>query len=175
VFMAEEISGIFRDYDLVKFLFTNCNKELEDHLASSQSTPSVYEALHYRLEKVVPYAPKFQEVLALATKPENVPESLRLLLQLADSVVHHSLKDKSTDVNWYTKRTGIAGIYVATELFFVQDTSENHRDTFEFLARRVKDFENFGSGSVPSGLPLSDIMSAGFTTLRNILGSNARR
>jgi len=96
--MAEEIGGIFNEYDLVKFLFSTCNNDLENHLSTSQPMPSVLEALEYRLEKVIPFAPRFEEALALATKPANVSESLRLLLNLSDSVVHHSMKDKSTDV-----------------------------------------------------------------------------
>jgi len=70
---------------------------------------------------------------------------------------------------------GIASIYVASELCLVQDKSENYKETFDFLSRRVKDFENLGNGNISSAVPLPELMSAGFTTLRNILGNNARR
>jgi len=85
------------EYDLVRFFLTDANDELETHLA--KNTLNVEAALEYRLRKVVPYVPKFNEALAYATSPENVSESMRLLLHLADSIAHHSMKDVSTDVS----------------------------------------------------------------------------
>jgi hypothetical protein len=41
------------------------------------------------------------------------------------------------------------------------------------MKRRVYEFEQFNRGS--GVIPFPDILSAGFTTLMNILGRNARR
>ena len=95
--MAGEISQIFMEYDLVRFFFASCNKELEEHL--SKTPLNLQGALEYRLQKVVPYVPRFSEALAHATQPENISESMRLLLHLSDSIAHHSMKDSSTDVS----------------------------------------------------------------------------
>ncbi len=98
--MAAEISSIFTEYDLVRFFIASCNKELETHL--STNALNVHGALEYRLQKVVPYVPRFSEALARATQPENLSESMRLLLHLSDSITHHSMKDTSTDVSTCT-------------------------------------------------------------------------
>lgn len=42
-------------------------------------------------------------------------------------------------MNWYIRRTGVAGIYKTTELYLLQDSSEEHKNTWEFLNRRIKD------------------------------------
>jgi ubiquinone biosynthesis protein COQ9 len=171
LYSSGEVSEIFNEYDLVKYFITYCNYDLETHLAK---TPlNLQQALEYRLGKVVPYAPKFNEVLAHTTHPANVVQSVELLLKLSDAIAHYSLKDTSTDLSWYTKRLGIASIYATSELCLVQDKSPNFTNTFQFMKRRVYEFEQFNRGS--GTFPLPDILSAGFTTLMNILGRNARR
>jgi ubiquinone biosynthesis protein COQ9 len=46
-------------------------------------------------------------------------------------------------MNWYSKRLTLAGIYKSTELFMIQDKSENFRDTYQFLDNRFDDLANF--------------------------------
>jgi len=171
VYSAGEISEIFVEYDLVDYFIRSCNRELETHLANSPL--NLQQALEYRLSMVTPYAKRFNEALSQATHPNNIPNSVSLLLRLADSIAHHSLKDVSTDLTWYSKRLGIASIYAASELCLVQDKSPNYTNTFDFMKRRVSDFEQFRMSSSP--IPLPDILSAGFTTVLNILGRNAAR
>ena len=40
-------------------------------------------------------------------------------------------------MSWYTKRAIVSKIYVATELFMLQDKSNEHEATWEFLDRRI--------------------------------------
>lgn len=42
-------------------------------------------------------------------------------------------------INWYTRRVVLAGIYKTTELFMLQDSSQDHERTWNFLERRIKD------------------------------------
>ena len=46
-------------------------------------------------------------------------------------------------MNWYSKRLTLAGIYKSTELFMIQDKSENFGDTYQFLDNRFDDLANF--------------------------------
>lgn len=46
-------------------------------------------------------------------------------------------------MNWYTKRLTLAGVYKSTELFMIQDKSENFKATYEFLDNRLKDLGTF--------------------------------
>jgi len=71
---------------------------------------------------------------------------------------------------------GIASVYVSTELCLVQDSSPSFSETWKFLDRRVSEFDSVRkNGFSPSNIPLPEIMSAGFTTLMNILGRNSPR
>lgn len=49
-----------------------------------------------------------------------------------------ALGDTSEDVNWYTKRATLSGVYSATVLYWLGDTSEDHIDTWAFLDRRIE-------------------------------------
>ena len=46
--------------------------------------------------------------------------------------------------NWYTKRGSLAGIYKATEIYMLQDKSEDYTDTWSFLDSRLQDISQFG-------------------------------
>lgn len=95
--LADVAGGIFEDYDLVRFFITKNNLDLEKELSTNPMT--VRDSIEWRLQKVVPYISRYSEAIALATLPQNVPTSTRLLIQLSDSIAHHSLKDKSADVS----------------------------------------------------------------------------
>ena len=73
----------------------------------------------------VPYISKWPEALAIMSYPQNALSSLELGLELVDSMWHAS-GDKSVDINWYTKRVSLYGIYKSTELAMMQDKSEGH-------------------------------------------------
>ena len=45
--------------------------------------------------------------------------------------------DRSTDINWYTKRGLLKTVYISTELYMLQDKSHNHEQTWKFLERRI--------------------------------------
>ena len=46
--------------------------------------------------------------------------------------------------NWYTKRVSLAGVYKSTEVYMLQDSSEDYQDSWEFLDRRLEDLTTIG-------------------------------
>ena len=46
--------------------------------------------------------------------------------------------------NWYTKRVSLAGVYKSTEVYMLQDSSEDYQDSWEFLDRRMEDLTTIG-------------------------------
>lgn len=50
-----------------------------------------------------------------------------------------ALGDTSEDVNWYTKRATLSGVYASTVLFWLGDDSLEHEATWAFLDRRIDD------------------------------------
>jgi len=50
-----------------------------------------------------------------------------------------TLGDTSEDVNWYTKRATLSGVYSATVLYWLGDDSVDNQATWSFLDRRIDD------------------------------------
>jgi ubiquinone biosynthesis protein COQ9 len=72
------------------------------------------------------------------------------------------LGDTSDDVNWYSKRAILSGVYGATLLFWLGDDSPDQSATWAFLDRRIDNvmqFEKFKS--MANTNPLLKAMMAG--------------
>jgi ubiquinone biosynthesis protein COQ9 len=50
-----------------------------------------------------------------------------------------ALGDTSDDVNWYTKRATLSGVYSSTVLYWLGDDSPDYMATWAFLDRRIED------------------------------------
>ncbi len=68
--------------------------------------------------------------------PHNVPEGTKLIWGTCDAI-WTALGDTSDDINWYTKRATLSGVYSSTVLYWLGDDSLDHQATWEFLGRRI--------------------------------------
>jgi ubiquinone biosynthesis protein COQ9 len=76
--------------------------------------------------------------MTLFSLPIYAPDGARAIWQTCDRI-WLALGDTSDDVNWYTKRATLSGVYGATVLYWLGDDSEDHARTWEFLDRRIED------------------------------------
>ena len=93
-------------------------------------------AVTTRLEIVAPWREAVRRALSLLSLPQHVPLGLRLLYQTVDDI-WWAAGDRATDFSFYTKRMTLAGIYAATVLYWLEDSSEDFVDTRAFLERRL--------------------------------------
>lgn len=181
---------------LVQYFYSTCNHELnkilEKEALAIQDDPmrprkkpeqQVRDAVEMRLRMVVPYKKTWPQAIAIMALPPNVPTALANLLTLVDDICYYA-GDRSVDINWYTRRIMLATIYKTTELYMLQDTSEDHKETWLFLDRRIKDALQIHtvlskSSIMPSAdealTRASETAAAVFVTARNILGLNWNR
>ncbi|XP_046659487.1 ubiquinone biosynthesis protein COQ9, mitochondrial-like isoform X2 [Homalodisca vitripennis] len=168
--------------DLVNHFYATCNQELATQLKlaaestdkTSTKEPQVFvrDAVETRLRMITPYLAQWPQALALMTLPPNVPTALANLLTLVDDICYYA-GDRSVDLNWYSRRVALAAIYKMTELYMLQDSSEGHVATWEFLTRRVDEAAQLHSVLLQSETGVAfaqELASATFTTARNILG-----
>ena len=102
---------------------------------------------------------------ALFALPQNASEGAALIWGTADAI-WDALGDPSDDVNWYTKRGILSGVYSSTVLFWLGDDSEDHQATWAFLDRRIDNvmaFEKFKAGV--QGNPLLNRLFSGPASL----------
>ena len=80
--------------------------------------------------------------VALFALPHLAPEGARLTWSTADTI-WTALGDPSDDLNWYTKRVILSGVYSSTVLFWLGDKSPGDEATWAFLDRRIDDVMQF--------------------------------
>lgn len=68
--------------------------------------------------------------------PQHAAEGARLIWGTADAI-WTALGDRSEDINWYSKRATLSGVYGATVLYWLGDDSPDHQATRDFLDRRI--------------------------------------
>lgn len=101
--------------------------------------------------------------------------AVKLMALMVDDIWQYCGDTTATnDINWYTKRAMLTGFYSATEVFMMQDKSEDFRDTWDFLDRRLEDIAALGKQT--AGLKeLSPIATSIFSTLKNVAGAPGPR
>lgn len=70
--------------------------------------------------------------------PMHAAEGARLVWGTADRI-WTALGDTSDDINWYSKRATLSGVYSSTVLYWLGDDSLDHQATWAFLDRRIDD------------------------------------
>lgn len=78
-----------------------------------------------------------RKTLSYFAIPYNHIESMSSIWKTVDAI-WYAVGDNSTDFNYYTKRTILAGVYSSTLLYWLSDKSKDHCDTWSFLDRRIE-------------------------------------
>uniref|UniRef100_H3AHD3 Ubiquinone biosynthesis protein n=1 Tax=Latimeria chalumnae TaxID=7897 RepID=H3AHD3_LATCH len=116
-------------------------KTQNNRIKKKKTDQFLKDVVEARLRMLIPYLEKWPQAMGILLLPQNIPESLKLLTSLVDDIWYYA-GDRSTDINWYTRRTVLAGIYNTTELVMLQDSSPDFEDTWKFLENRVNDTMN---------------------------------
>ena len=95
-------------------------------------------AVRVRLEQNALHREAIRRLIAFLALPGHAGLGWRCLYRTVDSM-WHAAGDRSTDYNYYTKRALLAGVYVSTVLYWLDDSSDDFADTWAFLDRRIAD------------------------------------
>ncbi|XP_061449760.1 ubiquinone biosynthesis protein COQ9, mitochondrial isoform X2 [Rhineura floridana] len=184
-------AGLFHNdgSELILHFVSQCNSKLSELLeeqhklvqlgqAEKKKTDQfLKDALEARLRMLVPYIEKWPQAISVLLLPHNIPASLNLLTSMVDDMWHYA-GDQSTDINWYTRRAVLAGIYNTTELVMIQDSSPDFEDTWSFLQNRIADAMNMGHTAKQvqaTGEALIQGLMGAAVTIKNLTGLNQRR
>ncbi|MSO76844.1 MAG: COQ9 family protein [Alphaproteobacteria bacterium] len=95
-------------------------------------------AVRLRLEQNVAHREAIRAALAVLARPLHAGLAAKSLYRTVDAIWYVT-GDRSTDFNFYTKRALLAAVYGATLLYWLNDRSEGHGETWAFLDRRIAD------------------------------------
>ncbi|XP_061077581.1 ubiquinone biosynthesis protein COQ9-B, mitochondrial-like isoform X2 [Conger conger] len=189
--LSSAAAGMFTNGagDLVLHFVSQSNAQLAQTLAEhhtqvqqGQAEPKeTSEFLRYaveaRLRMLIPYMDSWPQAMSILLLPHNIPNSLKHLSTLIDDIWYYA-GDRSTDMNWYTRRAALTGVYNTTELVMLQDSSPDFQDTWDFLDKRIQDIVNMANAAkqvqATGEAVVQGIMGAA-VTLSNLAGMNQRR
>ncbi|MEM8658155.1 MAG: COQ9 family protein [Pseudomonadota bacterium] len=109
--------------------------EAED-MSALRYSEKVSRAIELRLEMLEDHREAVRRAAALFALPIHAADGARAIWQTADTI-WTALGDTSDDVNWYTKRATLSGVYSAVVLYWLGDESPDMENTRAFIARRI--------------------------------------
>ena len=110
----------------------------KDDLTAMPFREQLAKAIRLRIEVNAPYREAVRRTMSFLAMPQNYATATRNTFE-AVSAIWYAVGDTSTDFNFYTKRLTLAPIYVATVLYWIDDSSEDSAGTWAFLERRLED------------------------------------
>jgi ubiquinone biosynthesis protein COQ9 len=138
-------------------------------LSEMRFRDKVAAALRYRVE-AMDDREAVRRASALFALPQHAPEGAKLVWETADHI-WTALGDTSRDVNWYTKRATLSGVWASTVLYWLGDQSPGAADTFAFIDRRIDNVMQIekakaGLRKNPLTKPLMDLQSSILSRVR---------
>jgi len=112
-------------------------------LAAMRTRDRVALAVRTRLELLAPHQEAVRRSLSFLALPQNAPQAARQVYNTVDRI-WLAAGDTATDFNFYTKRGLLAGVVGATTLYWLNDSSDGHADSWDFLDRRIDDVMRIG-------------------------------
>lgn len=107
-----------------------------ERIAGMKMRIRIRELVAFRLAHMDPVREAARRALAILAMPQNFVAGTRLGWRAADAMWRLA-GDTATDLNHYTKRATLSGVYLSTLLVWLGDDSESRADTFAFLDRRI--------------------------------------
>ena len=98
----------------------------------------VTQAVKTRLDVLAPHKDAARRAAAFLALPQNAPLGATLMMRSVD-LMWRAAGDRSSDFSYYTKRALLGGVYGATLIHWLSDSSEGHADTWTFLENRIGD------------------------------------
>jgi ubiquinone biosynthesis protein COQ9 len=110
----------------------------KEDLAAMPFREHLAKAIRLRIDVNAPHREAVRRTMSFLAMPQNYAAATRNTFDTV-SAIWYAVGDTSTDLNFYTKRLTLAPIYVATVLYWIDDTSEDSAETWAFLDRRLED------------------------------------
>ncbi|KAI1904556.1 hypothetical protein AGOR_G00006850 [Albula goreensis] len=175
--------------DLILHFIAQCNTELTQILAQQHNQVQLGEsepmetaeflryAVEARLKMLIPHIDTWPQAVSILLLPHNIPNSLKHLSTMIDDIWYYA-GDRSTDMNWYTRRAALTGVYNTSELVMLQDSSPDFQDTWIFLDKRIQDIIKMADTATQvqaTGEAVVQGIIGAAVTLTNLAGMNQRR
>lgn len=165
--------------DMAMAFHRRCDRALAAALAAAdlgamRFRDRVAHAVRLRLDLVEDHRESVRRGATLFALPIHAADGARLIWETADTI-WTGLGDRSEDLNWYTKRAILAGVYSATLLYWLGDQSPGSAASWAFLDRRIGEVMRFEAAKAQArGNPVLKPLVAGLDRLAARVRAPAR-
>jgi len=133
--------------DLLEYHSQQADKEmlerLEDYdLKALKIREKVTLAVRLRIEVVATHKDAIRRAAHTLALPMHHVTAMRITYATVDAI-WRGIGDTSTDINFYSKRAILAGVYTSTMMRWLEDRSDGEQDTWAFLDRRIQNVMDF--------------------------------
>jgi ubiquinone biosynthesis protein COQ9 len=126
--------------DLIDAWFDRAERAMERAIGDCAPGTRIREkatlAVRVRLEALSPHKESLRRAAIYLAVPHNAPDGVRIGWRAADRA-WVAMGDPSTDFNYYSKRTILSGVHLATLAYWLQDESEDSTATWAFLDKQI--------------------------------------
>ena len=126
--------------DMIEAFCDWADRRMEEGAAGLDPALRLHERVRaviaLRLEQNRPFKEAIRRALAVLAMPGHARLAAGCTARTVDTI-WHAAGDRSADFSWYTKRAILAGVYGATLLYWLRDSSDDDAATLAFLDRRL--------------------------------------
>jgi ubiquinone biosynthesis protein COQ9 len=126
--------------DMIEAFCDWADRRMEEGAAGLDPALRLHERVRaviaLRLEQNRPFKEAIRRALAVLAMPGHARLAAGCTARTVDAI-WHTAGDRSADFSWYTKRAILAGVYGATLLYWLRDSSDDDAATLAFLDRRL--------------------------------------
>lgn len=98
------------------------------HSSAEIDLDRLQHAIFSHFQYIHPYQAVWAEAIAIAISPEEIQHTALHAYRLTDELCFYG-NIKTSRLDWYSERLLLAGLYGATELFYLTDKTEDLADT----------------------------------------------
>ena len=155
---------------LVEAFHAHCDRRMVEalsgqNLMSMRTGQRIFAAVRARIEVMHPLRAQMRRAIAFQSMPQHATSGARSVSRTVD-LIWREIGDRSHDFSFYTKRATLAAVYSATVLYWLQDDSPGHEQTWGFLQRRLLDVVKFGKARQAAQATAAGLASGAWTTIR---------
>jgi ubiquinone biosynthesis protein COQ9 len=88
----------------------------------------LYKAIMAHMEYTKPFKSIWPDALALIVEPQNIPNSFNILSDHIEDISNFA-QIETARMDWYSERLALVSLYISTELFMIQDESNDLQST----------------------------------------------
>lgn len=133
--------------DLTGYFYQILNRSLAESFLKKNMYTKIVDKISYLIELKLDLYDSHRRAIPLLVQyniaPQNLRQTQSFLWQTCDQIWFLA-GDKSTDYNYYTKRTLLGYVYTSSVMYWLSDESANYAETKKFIRCKLQEVLKLG-------------------------------